>query len=97
MARTRRDEVGCPSHATKERPRRHYSRRGSPAATSSGPPTSTPWGRGRKRNLAIAFFGRYNLRFGGCFLTRGFGPTTWGGRWWMLLCRKKGSAEAWFS
>ena len=52
MARTRRDEVGCRSHAIRERPRRRYSRRGSLTFTSSGPPTSTPSSRRKEPNFS---------------------------------------------
>ena len=52
MVLTRRDEAGLPSHATRDRPRRHYSRPGSPAFTSSGPRTSSPLVPRREPNFS---------------------------------------------
>ena len=47
----------------KGRPRRHYSRRGSRAFTSSGPRTSTLWSRGRNQISATASCARSTQRF----------------------------------
>jgi nucleoside-diphosphate-sugar epimerase len=59
-----------PSHAIKERRRRHYSRQGSFAFTSSGLRTSTPWSRGRSRLSVIACCAGSTERFGCCSRTR---------------------------
>jgi hypothetical protein len=45
---------GRPSLATKERPRKHYSRRDSPASISSVSRTFVQWSRGRSRISATA-------------------------------------------
>jgi len=52
------------SRMPRERPRRHYSRRGSPAFTYSGLRTSTLWSSGRNRISVTVFCARSTQRFG---------------------------------
>jgi hypothetical protein len=64
------DPTGRSRHATRERPRRHYLRRGFRVFTSSDPRTSIPWSRGRNPISATACCARC-IRCFECFSPTG--------------------------
>src|SRR5579884_1786709 len=70
VAPTRRCKACLPSHATRDKPRRHYSQPGFPAFTSSAPRISTLWNREGNRISAAAYRAGSTPRFACCSLTR---------------------------
>src|SRR5260370_27512141 len=84
MVPTGRDEAGLPSHATRDRPRRHYSRRVSLAFTFSGPRISTLCSRERNQLSVTGYYAPSIPHFDRSFPNKEFGLTPWPGEWWML-------------